>query len=72
MPKAHSGLRTTFSPPSLLRLSKDYDWKALGDRTIVDLGSGIGAQEMFLAPRYTNLHFICLDLPHVVEHGKEV
>lgn len=49
-------------------LSSDYDWGK--HTTIVDIGSGIGAMPMIIAPMHPNVNFICNDLAPVIKNGQ--
>lgn len=45
-------------------LAESFDWNALGDATIVDLGGSGGHDSFSLAQRFPSLNIIVEDLPH--------
>ncbi|UNI13379.1 hypothetical protein JDV02_000128 [Purpureocillium takamizusanense] len=45
-------------------LAESFDWKALGNATIVDLGGSGGHDSFALAQRFPNLNIVVEDLPH--------
>lgn len=44
-------------------LARNWDWAALGDAIVVDVGGGIGAQSKTLARTFPRLNFIIQDRP---------
>lgn len=50
---------------------EQYDWKALGKATVIDVGGAYGAVCIGLAQRFPDLTFIVQDFPKIVQVGAE-
>lgn len=48
----------------------NYDWKALGNATVVDVGGGKGPVSMAIAKQFPALKFIVQDLKQPIEEGR--
>ncbi|KAF1813460.1 S-adenosyl-L-methionine-dependent methyltransferase [Eremomyces bilateralis CBS 781.70] len=55
----------------LRHLVEGYDWAALGNGKVVDIGGSAGHASIALANAYPSLTFVVEDLPHVVAQGAE-
>ncbi|OSX64691.1 hypothetical protein POSPLADRAFT_1031734 [Postia placenta MAD-698-R-SB12] len=49
----------------------DFPWEAVGSKTVVDVGAGVGGMSFELATRYPKLQFVVQDRPVILEKAKE-
>ena len=49
-----------------------YDWNALENKTIVDIGGGYGDMMSALSQNFPSMRCICLDLPNVISQAKRL
>lgn len=48
----------------------DFPWEAVGSKTIVDVGAGVGGMSFELATRYPKLQFIVEDRPVILQQAE--
>ena len=54
---------------SLDHLANGYDWAALGNGTVVDVGGGVGSASRALAKAFPSLNFVVEDRAEVIVNG---
>ncbi|KAL9101116.1 MAG: hypothetical protein Q9163_003593 [Psora crenata] len=69
--RAMSGLTGPGAPFDTTMVRKMFDWEALGEATVVDVGGGRGDVCIGLAADFPKLKFVVQDVSSVVEQGKD-